>query len=143
MAKVIDARSTLSVNGVDYEIHSLAAVKEGHVGRLPYSLKILLENLLRHASGGDVRAEDISALANWEPKASVEHEIEVVSEGVVLGTQKFRLLQPSVAFKVTTLADHLDAFAAHARRLLAHTRLEAIQWVNVGRHRVTFTTIKK
>ena len=75
--------------------------------------------------------------------ASVEHEIEVVSEGVVLGTQKFRLLQPSVAFKVTTLADHLDAFAAHARRLLAHTRLEAIQWGNVGRHRVTFTTIKK
>ncbi len=84
MAKVIDARSTLSVNGVDYEIHSLAAVKEGHVGRLPYSLKILLENLLRHASDGDVRAEDISALANWEPKASVEHEIAFTPARVVL-----------------------------------------------------------
>ena len=75
--------------------------------------------------------------------ASVEHEVEVVSGGVVLGRQKFRLLQPNVAGKVTTLTDNLEAFAAHARRLLAHTPLEAIQWVNVGRHRVTFTTIKK
>jgi GxxExxY protein len=88
----------------------------------------LYEEALAHCIGGP---------------ANVEQEIEVVSEGVVLGTQKFRLLQPNAAFKVTTLPDHLEAFAAHARRLLAHTRLEVIQWVNVGRHRVTFTTIRK
>jgi aconitate hydratase len=84
MAKVIDAKSTLSVNGTDYNIYSLAAVKEGHVARLPYSLKILLENLLRHAASGDVRPEDISALASWDPKAATEHEIAFTPARVVL-----------------------------------------------------------
>ncbi len=84
MAKVLDAKSTLSVNGTDYDIYALSAVKEGHVGRLPYSLKILLENLLRHAASGDVRPEDISALANWEPKAGKEHEIAFTPARVVL-----------------------------------------------------------
>ncbi|MCE7901870.1 MAG: aconitate hydratase AcnA [Gammaproteobacteria bacterium PRO9] len=84
MAKAIDARSTLSVNGTDYEIHSLAAVKEGHVSRLPYSLKILLENLLRNAASGDVRPADISALANWDPMAAQDHEIAFTPARVVL-----------------------------------------------------------
>ncbi|MBL8202409.1 MAG: aconitate hydratase AcnA [Chromatiales bacterium] len=84
MAKVPDAKSTLSVNGTDYDIYSLSAVKEGHVGRLPYSLKILLENLLRHAASGDVRPEDISALANWDPKSGSEHEIAFTPARVVL-----------------------------------------------------------
>jgi len=84
MAKMPDAKSTLSVNGTDYDIYSLSAVREGHVGRLPYSLKILLENLLRHAASGDVRPEDISALANWDPKAGKEHEIAFTPARVVL-----------------------------------------------------------
>jgi len=84
MAKVIDAKSILSVNGTTYDIYSLGAVKEGHVGRLPYSLKILLENLLRHAASGDVRPEDISALANWDPKSGDEHEIAFTPARVVL-----------------------------------------------------------
>ena len=84
MAKTTDKTSTLSVNGTDYEIYSLSAVKEGHVSRLPYSLKILLENLLRHVATGDVRPADISALANWDPKASAEHEIAFTPARVVL-----------------------------------------------------------
>lgn len=72
-----------------------------------------------------------------------ERDIEVISDGVVLATQKFRLIEPDVAFNVTTLPDNLEAFALHTRRLLAHTRLRAIQWVNVGRHQLTFTTIQK
>ncbi|MCL4721173.1 MAG: aconitate hydratase AcnA, partial [Gammaproteobacteria bacterium] len=81
---MIDAKSTLSVAGTEYEIYSLGAVREGHVSRLPYSLKILLENLLRHAAGGDVRAEDISALANWDPRRATEHEIAFTPARVVL-----------------------------------------------------------
>jgi len=84
MANTSDQTSTLSVNGVDYEIYSLSAIKEGHVSRLPYSLKILLENLLRHVATGDVRPADISALANWDPKASGEHEIAFTPARVVL-----------------------------------------------------------
>ena len=84
MANILNAKSTLTVNGVDYDIYSLSAVKDGHVGRLPYSLKILLENLLRNAAGGDVRPEDISALANWDPKSGAEHEIAFTPARVVL-----------------------------------------------------------
>jgi len=84
MAKMLDAKTTLAVNGTDYDIYGLAAVKEGHVSRLPYSLKILLENLLRHAASGDVRAADISALANWDPKSKDEHEIAFIPARVVL-----------------------------------------------------------
>ena len=58
--------------GTDYEIFRLDAVTEGHVSRLPYSLKVLLENLLRHEDGRDVSRDDIEALANWDPKAEPE-----------------------------------------------------------------------
>ncbi len=84
MAKAPDTRSTLAVNGIDYQIYSLAAIGSGHVNRLPYSLKILLENLLRHADGGDVRVEDIEALAAWDPKNQSEHEIAFTPARVVL-----------------------------------------------------------
>ena len=84
MAEIINAKSKLSVDGVEYEIYSLSAVREGHVSRLPYSLKILLENLLRHAAGGDVRPAEISALANWDPRHPAEHEIAFTPARVVL-----------------------------------------------------------
>ena len=62
MSQAANAKSTLSVGGNDYQIYRLDSIKEGHVARLPYSLKVLLENLLRHADGDDVSAEDISAV---------------------------------------------------------------------------------
>ena len=78
------ARSMLDVDGIQYEIFRLDAVKEGHAGRLPYSLKILLENLLRHEDGRDVRREDILALANWDPKAEPDTEISFTPARVIL-----------------------------------------------------------
>ena len=84
MVNAIDARAVLSVNGVDYDYYRLDAVTGGHVQRLPYSLKILLENLLRHADGGDVRPEDIAALAGWDPAAPSVHEIAFTPARVVL-----------------------------------------------------------
>ena len=54
MTDSFGARSALEVGGNEFEIYRLDAVKEGHVDRLPYSLKILLENLLRHEDGRDV-----------------------------------------------------------------------------------------
>lgn len=63
------ARSTLELDGKQHELFRLDAVKNGHVDRLPYSLKILLENLLRFEDGRDVTRDDILALANWDPKA--------------------------------------------------------------------------
>jgi aconitate hydratase len=84
MAPLPSAKAALSVNGRDYQIYRLDAVTEGHVDRLPYALKILLENLLRHADGDDVSAEDISALANWDPTAEPSHEIAFTPARVIL-----------------------------------------------------------
>jgi len=54
------------------------------VKKLPYSLKILLENLLRHEDGRDVTREDILALANWDPKADPSTEISFTPSRVIL-----------------------------------------------------------
>ena len=84
MKDTFGARSTLTVGGNDYEIFRLDAVREGHVAKLPYSLKILLENLLRHEDGRDVTREDILALANWDPKADPSTEISFTPSRVIL-----------------------------------------------------------
>jgi aconitate hydratase len=68
------ARSTLTVAGQDYDIYRLDAVSGSE--RLPFSLKILLENLLRHEDGSTVTATDIQALAAWEPQAPATKEIQ-------------------------------------------------------------------
>ncbi|MDX1508175.1 MAG: aconitase family protein, partial [Woeseiaceae bacterium] len=78
------ARSTLAVGGGELEIFRLDAVTEGHVGKLPYSLKILLENLLRHEDGRDVTRDDILALANWDPGEEPSTEISFTPSRVIL-----------------------------------------------------------
>ena len=84
MTDSFGARSALEVGGDRFEIYRLDAVKEGHVDRLPYSLKILLENLLRHEDGRDVTRDDILALANWDPKAAPSTEISFTPARVIL-----------------------------------------------------------
>jgi aconitate hydratase len=84
MKDTFGARSTLTVGGKDYEIFRLDAVTDGHVSRLPYSLKILLENLLRHEDGRDVTRDDILAIANWDPKADPSTEISFTPSRVIL-----------------------------------------------------------
>ena len=84
MTDSFGARSTLDVDGRAFEIFRLDAVGEGHVDRLPYSLKVLLENLLRHEDGRDVTRDDILALANWDPKAEPETEISFTPSRVIL-----------------------------------------------------------
>ncbi len=84
MTDSFGARSTLAVGDNQFEIFRLDAVTEGHVGRLPYSLKILLENLLRHEDGRDVTRDDILALANWDAKAAPSTEISFTPARVIL-----------------------------------------------------------
>ena len=78
------ARSTLDVDGRRYEIWRLDAIGEERVERLPYSLKILLENLLRHEDGRDVTREDILALARWDAAADPGTEISFTPARVIL-----------------------------------------------------------
>ena len=84
MTDSFGARSTFDVGGNQFEIYRLDAVSEGHVDRLPYSLKILLENLLRHEDGRDVTREDILALANWDASAEPSTEISFTPSRVIL-----------------------------------------------------------
>jgi aconitate hydratase A / 2-methylisocitrate dehydratase len=84
MTDSFGARSSLEVDGENYEFFRLDAIREGQVDRLPYSLKILLENLLRHENGRDVTREDILALANWDSQAAPQTEICFTPSRVIL-----------------------------------------------------------
>ena len=68
------ARHTVDVAGDQVEIYRLDAVDGA--GRLPYSLKVLLENLLRTEDGANVTADHIRALADWDPNAEPDTEIQ-------------------------------------------------------------------
>jgi len=82
------SRTTLRTGSDSYEIFRLDALERagaGKVSRLPFSLRVLLENLLRHEDGRFVHAEDIRALASWQPSASGgEREISFLPARVLL-----------------------------------------------------------
>lgn len=73
----------------------------------------------------------------------VIQQVPILSGGQVLGAQRFRLLEPDVAIKITTLNNDLANFEQHAQRLLSHTNLNAIQWININRHELRFKTIHR
>ncbi|CAN5484032.1 aconitate hydratase [soil metagenome] len=75
-ADSFNAASTLEVSGRDYEIHRLGALQERFdVERLPYSIKVLLENTLRLEDGRSVNSDDVEAIATWDAKAEPSVEI--------------------------------------------------------------------
>src|SRR5262245_52372819 len=80
------ARSTLRVGDREFEIFRLDALaSEGiDISRLPYSLRILLENLLRYEDGVSVTREDVLALARWNPKNPADKEIAFTPARVIL-----------------------------------------------------------
>ncbi|MDB6046393.1 MAG: acnA [Gammaproteobacteria bacterium] len=84
MTNSFKARSTLNVGSRSYEIWSMAALPPEKVARLPYSLKILLENLLRFEDGVNVTRADIDALLAWDPAATPSHEIAFTPSRVIL-----------------------------------------------------------
>src|SRR3954468_4361558 len=80
-----DARGTLNVGDRELEIFRLDALQSKFdVARLPFSLKILLENLLRTEGNGSVEAKDIEALATWDAKAEPSEEIAFTPARVVM-----------------------------------------------------------
>jgi aconitate hydratase len=83
MSKVnsFGASELLNVGGKNYRIFKLASA---NAPRLPYSLKILLENLLRTEDGANITADHIKALANWDPTAEPDTEIQFTPARVVM-----------------------------------------------------------
>src|SRR5260370_17867939 len=86
MADSFASQGTLKVENQDFTIYRLAAVAKQHpqAGRLPFSLKILLENLLRTEDGLNVRADDIAGLAQWDAQAQPSREIAFTPTRVLL-----------------------------------------------------------
>ena len=81
----LQTRSTLRVGTRDYGYYRLDAITPAEaVATLPISLKILLENLLRHEDGKQVRAADIEALARWDPQAEPSREIAFTPARVLM-----------------------------------------------------------
>ncbi|WP_369373792.1 aconitate hydratase AcnA [Promicromonospora sp. Populi] len=76
------SKGTLEVSGKSYEIFRLSAV-EG-VDRLPYSLKILAENLLRTEDGANITADHVRAVASWDPDAQPDTEIQFTPARVIM-----------------------------------------------------------
>ncbi|MET9230743.1 aconitate hydratase AcnA [Lentzea sp. NPDC003310] len=76
------ARGTLNVGDASYEVFRLSAVEGAE--RLPFSLKILLENLLRTEDGANITADHVRALASWDPAAEPNTEIQFTPARVVM-----------------------------------------------------------
>jgi len=82
-----NTRTSLDVGGRSYQIYSLPALQNagfGEIARLPYSMKILLENLLRHEDGRFVKAADVEALAKWDLTSGAQKEISFAPGRVLL-----------------------------------------------------------
>jgi len=77
-----DAKATLQVGEASHQIFRLDAVDGSDL--LPYSLKILLENLLRTEDGANITADDIRALAGWDPNAEPSKEIQFTPARVIM-----------------------------------------------------------
>ncbi len=79
------ARGTLEVGDTTYEIFRLAAVERPcGAASLPFSLKVLLENLLRTEDGANITADHIRALAAWDPEAEPDTEIQFTPARVIM-----------------------------------------------------------
>src|ERR1700742_4721907 len=79
------AKGTLDVGGQSYEIFRLEALQPRFdVARLPFSPKVLLENLLRTEGNGSVQAADVEALASWDAKAQPSKEIAFTPARVLM-----------------------------------------------------------
>ena len=70
-------------------------------------------------------------------------EVEIVRSGRAIGIQKMCLLTPDTAWHLSAHHEHLESYEVHMRRLLNHTNLRAIHWINMHKHQVMMKTLKK
>src|SRR4249920_3509217 len=80
----LDSRASLSIDDRVVVIYRLDRSGAADLGRLPVTVKILLENLLRHAGDGVVGEADVQALAGWRPRAGIDIELPFMPARVIL-----------------------------------------------------------
>ena len=74
---------------------------------------------------------------------SVVQQVAIVNGPRVIGSQRVHLLNPATAFRITTLTREPASYEQHLRRLLAHTGLRTIQWINLNHHTITLKTLSQ
>ena len=87
MSNPFNSKKTLSVNGKAYtyfDLNALVQQKVGHVAKLPYSLRVLLEAMLRNVDGFVVNNDDVIGMANWNAKSPAKVELPFMPGRVVL-----------------------------------------------------------
>ncbi|MGH3470487.1 MAG: aconitase family protein, partial [Nocardioidaceae bacterium] len=86
MVDSFGAKGTLDVDGTSYQIYRVSAVtgQGAQVASLPFSLKVLLENLLRTEDGADITAADVRAVAAWDQDAQPSQEIQYTPARVIM-----------------------------------------------------------
>ncbi|MBK5118158.1 MAG: aconitate hydratase, partial [Thermoleophilia bacterium] len=108
------ARSTLDVGGRSYAIARLDALQAKYdVARLPYSIKVLLENVLRLEDGVSVTADDVETIASWEAAAEPSQEIPFQPARVLM--QDFTGV-PAVV-DLAAMRDAMDDLGADASKI--------------------------
>jgi aconitate hydratase len=108
------ARAELSVSGRDYEIYRLDALQDRFdVARLPYSLKVLLENALRLEDGETVTSDDVEAIASWDAKAEPSVEIPYTPARVLM--QDFTGV-PAIV-DLAAMRDAMDEMGGDAKKI--------------------------
>lgn len=88
----------------------------------------LYQQVLAHFCGGE---------------GEVIQRLPLNRDGISLGTQRFHMHSPGVAFRVTAVTRQVEAMESHLRRLLVLTELHALQWINLNHAEIQFTTITK
>ena len=115
------SRATLDVDGKKFEIFRLDALERagvGQISRLPFSLKVLLENLLRNEDGRFVRPEDIEALAQWGPpqRGKTREEIEQLAQQGDMKSLEAYLLPVDTAVQHWPVLNVSEAAAYYLQR---------------------------
>jgi aconitate hydratase len=109
-----DARSTLEVSGREYEIFRLDSLQSKFdVARLPYSLKVLLENALRLEDGQSVSSDDVEAIAKWD--AAAEPSIEIPFQPARVLMQDFTGV-PAIV-DLAAMRDAMDELGSDASKI--------------------------
>ncbi|MEO8697586.1 MAG: aconitate hydratase, partial [Acidimicrobiales bacterium] len=117
------ARGRLQVGPTSYEIYRLDALEAiADVNRLPFSLKVLLENLLRHEDGAAVAGADVEALARWSPASAGKREIAFAPARVLM--QDFTGV-PAIV-DLAAMRDAMVAFGADPSRINPRVPVELI-----------------
>lgn len=76
------------------------------------------------------------------PEIMLEKRLDIIVEGQVVGRQKFNVLDSDVGFAITAIRDHPERYQEHLQRMLKHTALQAIEWINMEHDDIYFRTVE-